>query len=168
MNIAMLIARLIVGLGIAAHGSQKLFGWFHGPGLQGTAAWLESLGYRPGIVYALGAGLAEFTGGVLVTLGFLSGIGPGLVILVMIVAILTVHWGKGFFVENGGSELPLVYIAAALAFDFGGFGIYSLDRFFHLPLYSLKVRWIILGAAVVLALLSVATRRRKGSAAAAA
>jgi putative oxidoreductase len=167
MNIAMLIARLIVGLGIAAHGSQKLFGWFHGPGLKGTTAWLESLGYRPGTIYALGAGLGEFLGGILVTLGFLSGIGPGLVILVMLVAILTIHISKGFFNENGGWELPGVYIAAALAFDFGGFGLYSVDRYMHLPLYSLKVRWIILGAAVIVALLNFATRRRKGSAAAA-
>jgi len=128
MNVVMLVARLIVGLGIAAHGSQKLFGWFHGPGLKGTAGWLESLGYRPGIIYALGSGLSELIGGVLVALGLLNGIGPGLVILVMLVAILTVHIGNGF---------------------------------------SLQTRWIILGAAAVLALLNFATRRRKGSAAAA-
>jgi putative oxidoreductase len=166
MNVAMLVARLIVGLGIAAHGSQKLFGWFNGRGLRGTGAWLESLGYRPGVIYALGAGCGEFFGGILVALGLLNGIGPGLVILVMLVAILTVNLGNGFFSDNKGWELPGVYIAAALAFDFGGFGAYSLDRIFHFPFFSLKVRWIILGAAVVLALLNFATRRRKGSAAA--
>jgi putative oxidoreductase len=167
MNVAMLVARLIVGLGIAAHGSQKLFGWFHGPGLKGTAGWLESLGYRPGIIYALGSGLSELIGGVLVALGLLNRIGPGLVILVMLVAILTVHIGNGFFNENKGWELPGVYIAAALAFDFAGFGAYSLDKVFGFPFFSLQTRWIILGAAVVLALLIFSTRRRKGSPAAA-
>src|SRR5262245_23073466 len=100
MNTALLVLRLIIGLGFAAHGSQKLFGWFGGYGISGTGAFFESIGFRPGSRFALAAGSGEFLGGVLLSLGFLGPIGPMLMVSVMLVAILTVHWGHGFFAEN--------------------------------------------------------------------
>jgi putative oxidoreductase len=72
MDAGILIARLIVGLAIAAHGAQKLFGWFGGHGLKGTAGFFESLGFRPGIFFALAAGLGELGGGLLTAAGFLG------------------------------------------------------------------------------------------------
>lgn len=161
MNVAMLVARLIIGLGVAAHGSQKLFGWFGGGGISGTAGYMESVGYRPGALYALSAGLGELLGGLLVAAGVLNGIGPALIILVMLVAILTVHLRNGYFSANNGWELPAANIAAALAFDYAGFGNYSLDRVIHFPFYSMQIRWMLIAAAVVLALATYATRQRR-------
>lgn len=160
MNLALLAARLIIGLGVAAHGSQKLFGWFGGGGVRGTAAYMESLGYRPGAMYAVLAGLGEFVGGALIVLGLFNGLGPALVILVMLVAIATVHLPHGYFASNNGWELPAANIAAVLAFDYSGYGKYCIDRMLNLPFYSLEVRWVMIGAAVILALGALATRHR--------
>jgi putative oxidoreductase len=158
MSIALLIARLIVGLGLSAHGFQKLFGWFGGYGPKGTGDFFEGMGWRPGVLFAVAAGLGEVGGGLLVAFGFLGGIGPGIMVLVMLTAIITSHLGKGFFVPNGG-ELPGLYIAGALAIDFAGFGVYSLDNALGLNLLTMEsTRWVIIGAAVVLALLSAGAR----------
>jgi putative oxidoreductase len=159
MSIALLIARLVLGLGLAAHGAQKLFGWFGGPGPKGMAGFMESMNLRPGMFFGLAAGLGEFGGGLLVALGFLGGIGPGLMIVVMLTAILTVHLGKGFFVTTNGFELPGTYIAGALAIDFAGFGAYSLDNAFGLNVLTTESsRWIIVGIAIALALINASAR----------
>src|SRR5919109_3686243 len=91
------VIRLVLGLAMAAHGAQKLFGWFGGHGLAGTGGFLEQqLGFRPGRLFALAAGLGEFGGGLLLALGFLGPVGPAIMIAVMIVAMRTVHVGHGF------------------------------------------------------------------------
>ena len=93
--------RLVLGGVFIAHGAQKLFGWFGGPGLQGTAGFFDQAGLKPGSVMALLAGLAEFGGGLLVLLGLLTPVGALAVIVVMIVAILRVHLPNGFFNTSG-------------------------------------------------------------------
>lgn len=147
MSIALFITRLIIGLGLAAHGAQKLFGWFgHDP--RDTATFMESLGLRPATIFAYLAGFGEFVGGGLTALGFLGGLGPALMIAVMLVAILTVHLDKGFFAEKHGWELPALYLAGAIGVCFTGFGRYSLDVALHSTLlapYGIKV-WLVLGA----------------------
>ncbi len=159
MSIALLIARLILGLGLAAHGAQKLFGSFGGPGPKGMAGFMESLNLRPPMLFGLAAGLGEFGGGLLLALGFLGGVGPGLMIVVMLTAILTVHRGKGFFASNNGWELPGMYIAGALAIDFAGFGIYSIDKAMGWSILgSDRDRWIIIAIAIVIALLNASAR----------
>ena len=158
MFIALLLARLIFGLGLAAHGAQKLFGWFGGYGPKGTGDFFESMGWRPGVLFAVAAGLGEAGGGLLVAFGLLGGLGPALMILVMVTAILTSHIGKGFFAPTGW-ELPSVYIAGALAVDFAGFGAYSLDNALGLSVVATEnLRWIAIGVAVLLALLSAGAR----------
>jgi putative oxidoreductase len=127
LSAGLLIVRLVLGLGIAAHGAQKLFGWFGGYGLAGTGGFFEGLGFRPGKAYAAADGLGEFGGGLLVALGLLGPVGPALMISVMLVAILVVHRRNGFFVASNGIEHPLLYGAGALALAFTGFGQYSLD-----------------------------------------
>jgi putative oxidoreductase len=161
MATGLLIVRLIVGLGLAAHGAQKLFGWFGGYGLKGTGGYFESvLGYRPGIVFAAGAGLGEFGGGLLTALGLLNPIGPALIVMVMVVATLTVHIKQGFFNSNNGYELPLAYIAGALAIAFVGSGAYSLDDVLGLGTFADAGRtWLIMAIAVVLALINTVIRR---------
>src|SRR6266571_3774482 len=108
MDAAVLIARLIIGLGLAAHGTQKLLGWFSGY-LKGTAGFFESIGFRPGILFALAAGLGEVGGGLLTAAGLLGPIGPSLIITVMVVAIVAVHLPNGFFAQTNGYELALLY-----------------------------------------------------------
>ena len=106
--------RVAFGLTVAAHGSQKLFGWFGGSRLEGFAGMLEKLGIRPSRGFALLAGLSEFGGGLLVALGFLSPVGPLVVAGAMAVAIITVHLGKGFFNQGGGMEFPLLILLTML------------------------------------------------------
>jgi putative oxidoreductase len=121
------IARLVVGLGMTAHGAQKAFGWFGGRGLKGTGGFLESLGYRPGEVYAVLAAGSELAGGLLTGAGFLGPVGPALIILVMIVASGTIHVKNGFFSQKNGFELNAIYVAASLAMAFGGSSEFTLD-----------------------------------------
>ncbi|MDQ2873027.1 MAG: DoxX family protein [Candidatus Eremiobacteraeota bacterium] len=162
MDTLLLIARLILGLGLAAHGSQKLFGWFGGGGVKGTGGFMESLGYRPGAFFALGAGLGELGGGILTAIGFLGALGPALVLMVMLVAIFTVHVTKGFFTSDGGWEMASLYIAGALAFAAVGFGAYSIDVLLGFAaLSTTKITWILLVAAVVLAILNLFARRSR-------
>src|SRR5438067_5552925 len=108
-------ARLVFGLMMAAHGSQKLFGWFGGYGLTASAGFFEMLGFRPGRFFATTAALAEVTGGLLMALGLLGPIGPALMLAVMIVAAFSVHWEHGLFATANGIEVPLLYAAAAVA-----------------------------------------------------
>jgi len=128
MNTGLLIARLIFGGALAAHGARKLFGWFGGHGLAGTAAFFDSRGFRPAKPYVLAASAGELAGGVLVALGLFGPCGPALIVAAMLVAIYAAHWGKGFFADSNGIELPLAYAAAAFVLAFAGPGSYSLDH----------------------------------------
>jgi putative oxidoreductase len=164
MDSALLIVRLIVGLGLAAHGSQKLFGWFGGYGLTGTGGFFEGLGFRPGKLFALMAGLGETGGGLLTALGVGGALGPVLIVLVMLVAIGSVHYNKGFFIAGGGWELNAAYIAGALAIAFTGNGAYSLDNALNLQiLVDPRQVWYALAAAVIVAALNLLARRRPAS-----
>jgi len=127
MDIGLLVLRLAVGLTMAAHGGQKLFGWFGGYGIAGTGGFLESLGFRPGKVHATLAGVSEFVGGLLIALGLLTPLGAVLVISVMVTAIGSVHLPKGFWVTDGGFEYNLMILASSAALAFTGPGAYSLD-----------------------------------------
>jgi putative oxidoreductase len=127
VGLGLLTARLVLGLLMAGHGAQKLFGWFGGHGLQGTGGFFETLGYRPGRLFAAAAGLTEVTGGLLIALGLLGPVGPALVVSVMIVAAVTVHWNQGVFATSGGFEVPLLYATGAIAIALTGHGAFSLD-----------------------------------------
>ena len=136
LSVGLLLARLVLGLLMAAHGSQKLLGWFGGHGLDGTAGFFESFGFRPGRAFAAAAATTEIVGGALVALGFLGPVGPALMLSVMIVAALTVHWKHGVFAASGGIEVPLLYGTGAIALALTGPGAYSLDA-----LLGLQVLW---------------------------
>ena len=156
----LLLARAAVGAGLAAHGAQKLFGWFGGHGPKGTGQFFEGLGFRPGATFAVAAGLGELGGGLLLALGFLGPAGPTLVVVTMLVAILSVHRGNGFFAQNQGWELPLTYALVAAYVMFAGPGVYSLDAALGLEsLWTATNAWIALGVAGALAGASLAARR---------
>jgi putative oxidoreductase len=126
-NLGLLVLRLVLGLTFMGHGGQKLFGWFSGPGLSGTISMMQRLGARPARLWALAAALAEFGGGLLLALGLFSPLGSLGVIAAMLVAIIQVHWSKGFWNTKGGIEFPLINMAVALALALTGSGSYSLD-----------------------------------------
>lgn len=134
LSTGLLIARLVIGVPMMAHGTQKLLGWFGGYGLAGTAGFFEAMGFRPGRLFVAAASLAEITGGLLVTVGLLGPVGPALMISVMLVASLTAHAGKGFFASNNGFEPPFLYGGGALALAFTGYGRFSLDALLGLGL----------------------------------
>src|SRR5918993_3744134 len=148
MDTGLLLARVVLGLIMAAHGSQKLFGWFGGYGLAGTGGFFESLGFRPGRFFAAAAGFTEVTGGLLLAAGLLGPLGPAMIIAVMIVAIATVHWQHGLFAQNNGYELPLINAAVAAAVALTGYGAYSLDALLGLS-WSAGVVWTVIALGVV-------------------
>ena len=144
MNQGLLVLRLVFGLVMAAHGSQKLFGWFRGYGLNGTGGFLESIGFRPGRIFAFAAGSSELAGGLLIALGFLGPVGPALVLAVMLVAAGTVHRGNGLLATNNGIEMPLLYAAVAVAVSFTRFGSISVDAVLGLHWSSALVIGVLL------------------------
>jgi putative oxidoreductase len=127
MGMGLLLLRLAVGLTLAAHGTQKLFGWFGGPGLSATGQFFTVLGFPPGGRHALMAALGETFSGVLLALGLATPAAAAIFVSVMLVAVVTVHLGKGFFAQNGDYEYAFVLAVAALALAFTGPGSLSLD-----------------------------------------
>ncbi|MBI3155132.1 MAG: DoxX family protein [Burkholderiales bacterium] len=123
-----LALRIPVGIIFAAHGAQKLFGWFGGYGLEGTGQFFGSVGLNPGYLLALLAGLAEFFGGLALVAGLLVRPAAAALAFAMLVAIFAVHWGKGFFAASGGYEFALALFAASLSLLFSGAGRFSVDR----------------------------------------
>src|SRR3954464_32637 len=127
MAYGLLLLRVVAGGTIFAHGAQKLFGWFGGHGVRGTARFFENLGYRPAVLLAVLAGLGEASG-VLFAFGFLTPLAAVGIAIVMFNAIAVVHWSKGFFNGNGGIEFPLSLAAIAGGGAAPGPGRFSIDR----------------------------------------
>jgi putative oxidoreductase len=127
ISAGLLVVRVVIGLLMAGHGTQKLLGWFGGHGIAGTGAFFETIGFRPGRFFAIVASATELISGVLVALGFLGPIGPALMLSVMIVAAVSVHWKNGLWAAAGGIEVALFYGTIAVALALIGFGSYSLD-----------------------------------------
>lgn len=155
VNRGLLLIRLVVGLLFIGHGSQKLFGWFGGPGIQG---WTESLaknGLQPAPVWAYTEAIGELGSGILLVLGLLTPLAAAILIADMVVAILDVHSSKGLWSQNGGFEYNLVLSVLLLSIGLMGPGLYSLDRRLpawprpHVFVGSLIVTLIVAAFAVV-------------------
>ena len=124
---APLALRIPAGIIFAAHGAQKLFGWFGGYGLEGTGQWMASIGLNPGYLMALLAGGAEFFGGLALLVGLLVRPASAVLAFAMLVAIFSVHIGNGLFMSNNGYEFGLALLAVSVSLMFSGAGRASLD-----------------------------------------
>lgn len=147
----LLILRLVVGVIMAAHGAQKLFGWFGGPGLDRFAGGLERTGVRPALPWAFVSALVEFVGGLFVALGLFTSIAALFLAGNLLVAILTVHITKGFWNKDGGYEFPLAMMGSLVALSLVGPGSWSIDArmALHLPQ---PATWLVI---VIIVLLGV-------------
>jgi putative oxidoreductase len=141
MAIGLLVLRVTLGLVLAAHGAQKLFGWFGGLGLHGTGRGLAALGFHPGRRHAFVAGLVELTGGFLLALGLATPLAATTFVSVMFVAAVGVHMRNGFFITDNGYEYNLVLAVSALSLAFTGPGSLSLDAAFGLPMGGWSGAW---------------------------
>jgi putative oxidoreductase len=152
----MILLRLVVGLALAAHGSQKLFGFFGGGGLAGTRTFFAGLGFRTPLVMAFVAGLSELGGGLLFAFGLVTPLAALALTVVMLNAIGTVHWKKGFFNSAGGYEYNLLIAASAVAVTATGPGRFSLDHAFGWA-GRISGPWWALGIVVLAPLIALAT-----------
>lgn len=132
ISFGLLILRVVIGLVVAAHGTQKLFGWFGGRGFGSTVGWLQSLGFRPAVLWTVLAVMSEVGGGLLLALGFLTPLAAVGVLAAMLMATLKYNWSKGFWNINGGYEYTLVLLTMALVVGITGPGDYSIDALLHL------------------------------------
>jgi putative oxidoreductase len=157
-DLGLLALRAAVGGVLIAHGTQKLFGWFGGGGLEGTAQAMEHMGFHPGRKSALAAGLGEAGGGAMLIAGLATPVAGSMVAGTMAGAI-SVHAPAGFFATGGGYEYPALLGACGLALGVAGAGCYSLD---HASGHALDRPWIgLLGfAASALSAVVVVTRRQ--------
>jgi putative oxidoreductase len=159
MELGLLVIRVVVGLLFVGHGTQKLFGWFGGHGLNGTGGFFDSLGMRPGKQHAFMAGLAEAGGGLLLALGLLTPLASAALIAVMVVAIATVHAKNGIWNSSQGYEFNLVLIAAAFALASIGAGNWSLDNALGLDIAGAGWGLAALGAGLLGALGAIGSGR---------
>jgi putative oxidoreductase len=156
MAYGLLALRLVLGLVMAAHGAQKLFGWFGGGGPQGTAGMFGQLRFRAPLAMAFVAGLAEFGGGLLLASGLLTPLAALAIVGVMINAVVTVHWRNGFWATQGGYEYNLVILTVAGALAATGPGRFSLDALIGWA-DDISGLWWGVAVLAVAALLSAAT-----------
>lgn len=126
LEIGLTILRVSIGLVLAAHGSQKVLGWFGGHGLDGTKSMHESLGMRPAGLWAWVNGGVELAGGLFFAFGILTPLMAAAIVINMLMAVFLVHRENGFFNMNSGYEFPLTLAVGALTFGLTGPGAYAL------------------------------------------
>jgi putative oxidoreductase len=162
MSYGLLLLRVVVGLTMFGHGAQKLFGWFGGYGVRGTAGFFGTLGFRAPVAMTVLAGLAE-SSGLLFAAGFLTPVAATAIAVVMLNAIGSVHWEKGFWNSNGGLEFPLTIATVAIAVAATGPGRFSIDRALGWDDNLSGVWWGAgaLGVAAVVSFLTLTIGRRR-------
>lgn len=154
-DIAMLVLRVGIGTIFVAHGLQKLFGWWGGPGWEGFKGFIAYLGLKPPLFWASISLVAELGGGLALIAGLLVPLAAAGLVAQTIVLFVKVHWPNGFWSPNGGIEFPLAFLVGAFAVQVLGPGDWSLDSLLPVDtLYEPSVRWAILAIAVAGALVA--------------
>jgi putative oxidoreductase len=149
-DLALLMLRVVTGGLLVGHGAQKLFGSFGGHGLGGTASWMESMGLRPGLLWASMAGFGELLGGLMTVLGLGGPLGTILTGTSMKMATFKAHSGKPIWSASGGAELPVVNIAVCTALLMSGPGRYSVDRLFGITVPRWLTALVVVGSSIAL------------------
>src|SRR5260370_25255438 len=149
MSIGFLLLRLVIGLTLAVHGTQKLFGWFGGPGLNRLTQGFEKQRFKPVWLWASLVIVGEVGGGVSLALGFLTPLGAAGIFGAMFMATFKSHWKNGFIVSKGGYEYTLVLMAVSLALGLIGPGSYSLDTLFGIVLPETLLFCVLAGASLI-------------------
>lgn len=127
IDLGLMVLRVLVGLVLAGHGSQKLLGWFGGPGLTGASGFMEKLGFRPGRFWALLASGSEFGGGLFLALGLLTPLAAAGLVAAMLIAVTKAHGKAGFWSTKGGYEYPLTLLVVSAVVGLLPAGRFSLD-----------------------------------------
>ena len=163
MDLSLLILQLGVGLTFAAHGAQKVFGWWGGPGLARWEGAMAHMGFRPARLFAIVSALAELAGGVALAVGIVAPVVAAVLVAQTVVIIGHVHWANGFFNSKSGIEFPLVLGAGAAAVGLGGGSAVSLDGALGLAIDpTIRVLLLVgglVGGLIVLAIPRLGARR---------
>jgi putative oxidoreductase len=155
---ALLVIRLVAGLTLAAHGAQKLFGWFGGPGYAKLEQVFRAQGYKPVRVWTSLVLLGELGGGLSLAFGFLTPLGAAGALGAMVMAIKT-HWKGGFFAAKGGYEYPLALLAMSLAVGVAGPATFSLDTLFKIALPQAQLFGALAIAALIVDVIGILITR---------
>jgi putative oxidoreductase len=160
MDIALLVLRLGVGLTLAGHGVQKLFGWFGGPGLIRTRQGFEQQGFQPAWPWVALAIVGEVGGGLSVALGFLTPLGAAGILGAMAMATFKSHWKNGFWLNKGGYEYALMLLIVSIAIGLIGPGSYALDTLFAIHLPQTPVFGVLAVAALLVDVIGILSSRK--------
>jgi putative oxidoreductase len=152
VDVGILLLRIVLGIVFMGHGAQKTFGWFGGKGLRGHIALMEKMNAHPAPFWALVNALGELLGGLGILFGLLTPFAAAAIIGSMLVAIIRVHWAKGFWNANGGIEFPLTLGTAGFIIGLMGPGIYSLDNMIGLA-FAEPVTYLVALVAMLIAVL---------------
>ncbi|GAC1396015.1 MAG: DoxX family membrane protein [Vulcanimicrobiaceae bacterium] len=158
-DLGLLLARGTIGASLMAHGAQKAFGSFGGPGPAGTAGFMESLRFTPGKRFATIAAAGELGGGALLTLGLGGPLAATAIVATMTVAAVSVHAKNGFFAQDNGFELPAIYSAAAAALAMSGPGELSLDSALGIDLRDERLAWLAVMVGIAAGTIALAQRQ---------
>lgn len=157
-DVGLLLLRLGIGLTFAAHGAQKAFGWWGGPGPEGWHGAMARMGFRPAPLFAGLSIAVELVGGLLLAVGLLTPLAGAALVAQSVVIIVAAHWQKGFFNASGGYEFPLALGLAAAAVTLLGPGRISLDEVVGLD-WSATVRVVLLILGVIAGAIAAAVPR---------
>lgn len=149
LDAALLLLRLVVGLTLAVHGTQKLFGWFGGPGLARLQQGFARQGFKPSWLWVGLVVLGEVGGGLSLAFGFLTPLGAAGIFGAMLMATIKSHWKNGFIASKGGYEYTLVLMTVAIALGLAGPGPLSLDSLFGINLPEAALFGALAAAALV-------------------
>lgn len=162
-DLGLLILRLVVGLTFAAHGAQKAFGWWKGPGWAGWLAVMTRMGFRPAAVWGAISIGAELVGGMLLAAGLLTPFAAMALIGQSAVIVFKAHWARGFWSRDGGFEFPLSLAGGVVALVGTGPGSVSLDAVLGLS-YPEALRGLLIVVGVLGALVAIAISRLRPAA----